>query len=126
MSSDPTLRDLVRAYVGQAKQSGVRSAILATHAPELRFLLRELGADTRMATLTPFDIGAVLESPAIRIDDDDRPRTPFAVARIRHVIAEAIRFGVARGWIDRELLDVVAAYDHLHRNPGITWIGAES
>lgn len=121
-----TLRDLVRIYMAESRSTAMGSAIRPKYAPELRFFLRELGAESLLESLTPSDIAAVLESPAIQIDEDDRPRSAFGIARVRRAIAETIRFGVICGWIADELLDVVAAYDHLLWNPGISWNGAES
>jgi hypothetical protein len=94
-----SLGDLARRYAEQMQKDGKTPATIAGYVNDLGIALREIGAETLVADLTPKLVGAYFECDAVMLLRSGGNKSQLSIDKTRRVLRLALDHAVELGWI---------------------------
>jgi hypothetical protein len=94
-----TLGELAERYLKHLEETGKSNGTCFSYAIELKTAQRELGADTLIASLTPEQVRAYFESPAVMKLKSGRPKAQPSFLKTQRVLRLALVWAVERKWL---------------------------
>ena len=88
--ADLTLADLAERYVGHMEESGKSAGTSASYGLELKTALLELGAETKLADLTPESVLAYFGSARVMKKRNGKHKSPLSIAKTQRVLRLAL------------------------------------
>ena len=99
--ADLTLADLCERYVKHLEDEGKSGGTVFSYTAELKLACAELGADTKIASITPEQMQAFYDCPRVTKLRSGRPKAAASVAKSRRVIRLALCYALEKKWIDK-------------------------
>ena len=87
---DMSIQRLALAYLDHLRLLGKSIATQFSYSMDLGIAKRELGAETRIADLTPERVAAFFESPAVTMRKNGKPKTQVTIDKTRRVLRMAL------------------------------------
>ena len=86
----PTLHDVMQGFLDWLDADGAGPGTLDSYGMELKLALRELGAETLMADLTPERVQGYFECERVMRTWANKPKAKSSVAKTRRVFRQAM------------------------------------
>jgi len=99
--ADLTLADLAERYVAHLEESGKSAGTSASYGLELKTALDELGADTKLADLTPEQVLAYFASKRVTKKKNGKHKSPLSIAKTQRVLRLALVWAVEKKLIEK-------------------------
>jgi len=94
-----TLGELAQRYIEHLEAEGKSNGTCFSYAIELKTAQKALGADTLIASLTPEQVRAYFDSPAVMRLKSGKPKAQPSYLKTRRVLRLALVWAVERKWI---------------------------
>ena len=99
--TDLTLADLAEAYVTHLDRAGKSGGTIFSYSAELKLACAELGADTKIASITPEQVQAFYDCDRVTKLRSGRPKAPASIAKSRRVLRLALCYALEQKWIEK-------------------------
>jgi hypothetical protein len=99
--ADLTLADLAERYVAHLEQEGKSAGTSASYGLELKTALSELGADTKLADLTPEMVALYFASKRVTKKKNGKHKSPLSIAKTQRVLRLALVWAVEKKLIEK-------------------------
>ena len=99
--ANPTLADLCERYVKHLEDADKSPGTVFSYTAELKLACSELGADTKIASITPEQVQAFYDCDRVTKLRSGRPKAPASIAKSRRVIRLALCYALEQKWIDK-------------------------
>jgi hypothetical protein len=97
--SDMTLEQLAVAYVGQLEKDEKSAGTIFSYTQELRTALKELGAETKIASLTAKQVQTYFDCDRVTKLKTGKPKAQPSIDKTRRVLRLALVFAVQKKWL---------------------------
>jgi hypothetical protein len=97
--ADLTLADLAERYIKHLEDSGKSPGTCSSYTAELRLAIKELGAETKIAGITPEQVGAFFSSKVVTKLRSGRAKAKPSVDKTRRVLRLALVWAAEKKWI---------------------------
>ena len=94
-----TLAELATAYATHMEAVGKSNTTIFAYKMELDGAIAELGADTKLAEITPEKVKAFNDSPRVTLTKSGKPKAMPTVLKSRRVLRLALDYAASIGWI---------------------------
>jgi hypothetical protein len=98
-NSDLTLADLAERYIKHLEDSGKSPGTRSSYTAELRLAIKELGGDTKIASITTEQVGEFFASKAVMKLRSGRAKAKPSVDKSRRVLRLALVWAAEKRWI---------------------------
>jgi hypothetical protein len=99
--SDVTLADLAERYIASMDRAGKASGTIFSYRLELATAISELGADTKLADLTPEMVLAYFASERVNKKRNGKGKSPLSIAKSQRVLRLALVWAQSAKLIER-------------------------
>jgi hypothetical protein len=99
--ADLKLADLAERYVAHLEQEGKSAGTSASYGLELKTALSELGAETKLADLSPEMVALYFASKRVTKKKSGKHKSPLSIAKTRRVLRLALVWAVERKLIEK-------------------------
>ncbi len=96
---DITLADLAEKYIRQLEDSGKSPGTCSSYTAELRLAIKELGAETKIASITTEQIAAYFDSEAVTKLKSGRKKAQPSIDKTRRVLRLVLVWATEKRWI---------------------------
>jgi hypothetical protein len=99
--ADLSLQDLAERYVAHLEEEGKSAGTSASYGLELKTALAELGAETRLADLTPAQVVGYFASKRVLKKRNGKHKSPLSIAKTQRVLRLALVWAVEKKLIEK-------------------------
>jgi hypothetical protein len=95
-----TLADLTNLYIEHLEDAGKSHGTIFSYGMEMKLAQAELGAETKIAALTPKKVQAFYESDRVTKTKKGRQKSKLSIDKTRRVLRMALEFAAEKGLIE--------------------------